>query len=98
MSPVLYPLSLFLLLCGFVCLIRPIIVVRLLYVWPKFIYPKLFRDKKILSKLEKSLNLLDKDQELYKDQNNSQIMIIRLTGIVSLLMFLVSLCMIFVKS
>jgi hypothetical protein len=97
MNPVLFIVIFALLLLGFTCLVRPIIVVKILYLWPKFIFPKVFRDKKILSKLEKSLDLLYNYPEYYETQFENQILILRLTGVISILMGLLSVCMVFSK-
>jgi hypothetical protein len=97
MNPVLFIVIFALLLLGFTCLVHPIIVVKILYLWPKFIFPKVFRDKKILSKLEKSLDLLYNYPEYYETQFENQILILRLTGVISILMGLLSVCMVFSK-
>ena len=68
-------------------LIRPIIVVKFLAFWTRWIFPKEFRNPETFSNLEKALDLLDKNPSYYETQYDSQITLVKLTGGISLLIF-----------
>jgi len=94
MSPFIYPASIFMLMCGYVCVCHPIRAVKLLYAWPRFIIPKLFTGTRVLDKFTNKLDLLDNSPEMYQIQFSEQIIMIRITGILGLFMFLISICVI----
>jgi hypothetical protein len=93
-NPILFPVMLALLLLGLTCLIRPIIVVKFLAFWTRWIFPKEFRNPETFSNLEKALDLLDKNPSHYETQYDSQITLVKFTGGISLLIFFISLCMV----
>ena len=97
MDPLIFPTIIFLMIFGIISVIHPLIIVKLLYLWPKYIFPKIFLEEKFLSNFKKNLNILNNAPKLYENQNRSQVFIIRITGIASLFMSFLSICGIVTK-
>jgi len=90
-------LPLVLLGIGFVCLVSPMTVMRIVMRWPKFIFPKLFRDKEIRPLAREAMRLIDDDPKEYARRFWYQLLILRVSGIIALVMFLVSLFIVIVS-
>jgi hypothetical protein len=69
--------------------ISPIIVIKLLMRWPKFIFPKLFQEEELRPTTQKALELIDTNPKEYKKNFWHQLLMIRIGGCVGLLMSLI---------
>lgn len=83
-----------LLATGLVCLISPITVIKVVMRWPKFVFPKLFREHELSRLTRDALRLIDENTEEYARRFWYQLLILRISGIIALLMFLLALLMI----
>lgn len=80
-----------LLAVGVVCLFSPMTVVHVVMRWPKFIFPKLFREEDIRPLAREAMRLIDENPREYVRRFWYQLLIIRVSGIIAFLMFLTAL-------
>lgn len=96
------PLEIFFLafnLCfGLLCLISPMLVARVIVWWPKFIFGKILPKVAIRTKLKHAMYLMENDQKQYAIEFYRQIKIIRITGLIAILIFLQTLCVVSLSS
>lgn len=76
---------------GIVCLISPITIMQIAMRWPKFIFPKLFRDEEIRPLARQAMQLIDENPREYARRFWYQLLIIRISGIIAFVMFLMAL-------
>lgn len=76
---------------GIVCLFLPKTVIHVVMRWPKFIFPKLFREEEISPLAREAMRLIDENPREYARRFWYQLLIIRVSGIIALLMFLTAL-------
>ena len=88
----LFIFSCFLLLIGLLCLAKPIKVIKILYLWPKLIF-KLLPDEMIPEAAKNALSLIYYDESKYSQRFPVVVGIFRVSGVIALFMFVVSLCM-----
>ena len=88
----IYVICLLLLISGVILLFQPITVLRLLYRWPRYLYSKVLKEEDIRPRVREALRLIEEDVNLYESRFPIPIKTIRITGIVALVMFLLSLC------
>lgn len=87
-------LLLLLLVTGLTCLLSPVTVMKIAMLWPKFIFSKLFREDEIRPLARDALRLIDEDTEEYAQRFWYQLLILRISGVIALLMFFVVLLMV----
>jgi succinate dehydrogenase hydrophobic anchor subunit len=80
-----------LLAVGVVCLFSPMTVIQTVMRWPKFIFPKLFRDEEIRPLAREAMRLIDENPREYARRFWYQLLMIRVSGIIAFLMFLTAL-------
>ena len=86
-----------LLLVSFVSLVSPITVMRILMRWPKFIFPRLFSEEQIRPLTREAMRLIDEDPREYGRRFWYQLLMLRITGVIALLMSLILLLIIAVS-
>jgi hypothetical protein len=62
------------------------VIIQITMLWPKFIFSKLFRPEDLSPTLRRAIYLLNNDLDTYAHEFSSQILSIRITGILALLM------------
>ena len=82
------------LIVGTMCLIWPTMVIRLIYLFPKSIFTTSRLGGFIDPKTKEALKLIDGDPEIYEDKFPVQIKIMRISGLILIVMFILSLCMV----
>lgn len=93
----LIPISLALLAFWAVSIRQPSLIIKIQFFCVINIYSRIFRDKLITNSLAKSLDILENQPELVESKFGDQITVIKLSGLVSLTMFLLILCAIISK-
>ncbi len=73
-------------LFGTISTIWPIKIARIITLWPRFIYSKLFKSDDIPSSIREASNLID-DPEAYSQEFHQQLLMLRISGGIALLMF-----------
>jgi len=69
---------------GILACLFPLQVTRIAFLWPKLIFPKILGDN-IPAKAREGLELLDADPKKYKAKYRYQLILMRLTGIIAIL-------------
>jgi len=70
---------------------------RIVMRWPKFIFPKLFREEEIRPLAREAMRLIDEDPKEYARRFWYQLLMLRISGIIALVIFLVSLLIVVVS-
>lgn len=71
---------------GIIATVYPMIIIKILMYWPKFIFSKLYREDELRPKTRLALDLIDKDPETYASRFWPQVWSIRVSGVILLLM------------
>lgn len=75
---------LLLLVFGVVCISSPITIVRIIMLWPKFIFPKLFREEDAPPRTREALHLIDEDPKEYAQRFKKPLGLIKVSGLITL--------------
>lgn len=70
---------------GVVLLVTPITAMRFLALWPKFIIPKVLREEDVPQRTREAMRLIDRDSEEYSRRFWYQLLILRISGAIMLI-------------
>lgn len=87
---------LFLLFLGLIMVLSPLSAMRVLMRWPKFIFPRLFHEDKISTLAKDAMTLID-DEKQYKKHFWYQLLLLRISGFIAIIISFIGLLMIWVE-
>ncbi|NIP23606.1 MAG: hypothetical protein GWO38_07245 [Phycisphaerae bacterium] len=71
---------------GIIATVYPMVIIKMLIWWPRFILSRLYREGELRPKTRLALDLIDKDPETYAAKTWPQVWSIRVSGVILLLM------------
>jgi hypothetical protein len=75
------------LLFGITATLSPCHLIKLLARWNKYVFPKIFRSRYEYSDVSNIIELLENEPSRFKKKYSKQLLVIRLSGIMAIIMF-----------